>query len=322
MQVAANPYVALLGSEKGASSRLNLSQAFNSLGTAIAPVIGAMFLLSDSIKTSEEISNMDELSRNAYYVTEASSVQVPFLMIAGFIGLLVLFFLIMRLPKLMDDSPRRGYRKALKNKFVRMGSIGIFVYVGAEVAIGSYLVNYFLDMNLSVAILENSFMRSLARRILNSDLATMDKKAIVGSFVVFYWSGAMVGRFIGAYLTRIFSPSKVLSVFAILAISMILISMNTFGLVSMWSILAVGLFNSIMFPTIFTLTIDGMGDLKPQVSGLLCTAIVGGALIPPIYGLLTDNIGFKLALSLLILCYGYIVIFGYLKNKEKRVEGV
>jgi FHS family L-fucose permease-like MFS transporter len=322
LQVAANPYVALLGSEKGASSRLNLSQAFNSLGTAIAPVIGAMFLLSDSIKTSEEISTMDELSRDAYYVTEASSVQVPFLMIAGFIGLLVLFFLMLKLPKLMDDSPRRGYRKALKNKFVRMGSIGIFVYVGAEVAIGSYLVNYFLDMNLSAAILENSFMKSLARRILNSDLAAMDKKAIVGSFVMFYWSGAMVGRFIGAYLTRIFSPSKVLSVFAILAISMILISMNTNGLVSMWSILAVGLFNSIMFPTIFTLTIDGMGDLKPQVSGLLCTAIVGGALIPPLYGLLTDNIGFKLALSLLILCYGYIVIFGYLKNKDKRLEGV
>ncbi len=318
LQVAANPYVALLGTEEGASSRLNLSQAFNSLGTAIAPVIGAMFLLSDSIKTSTEISTLDDITRDAYYVSEASSVQIPFLMIAGFIGLLVLFFLFIKLPKLMDDSPRRGYRKVLKDKMVLMGSIGIFVYVGAEVAIGSYLVNYFLDMNLSAAILENNIMNSLAKRILNSDLASMDKKAIVGAFVVFYWSGAMVGRFVGAYLTKIYKPSRVLSIFGMLAIGMILISMNTYGLVSMWSILAVGLFNSIMFPTIFTLTIDGMGDLKPQVSGLLCTAIVGGALIPPLYGLLTDHIGFKSALTLLILCYGYIVIFGYIKLRSKR----
>ena len=318
LQVAANPYVALLGSEDGASSRLNLSQAFNSLGTAIAPVIGAMFLLSDSIKTSEELTNLDEMSRDAYYISEASSVQVPFLLLAGFIGLLVLFFLFIKLPKLMDDSPRRGYRKVLKNKMVLMGSFGIFVYVGAEVAIGSYLVNYFLDMNLPSIILENNFMKNIAKRILNSDLVTMDKKAIVGAFVVFYWSGAMVGRFIGAYLTKIFNPSRVLSIFAVLAISMIMISMNTVGLVSMWSILAVGLFNSIMFPTIFTLTIDGLGDLKPQASGLLCTAIVGGALIPPLYGFFTDNVGFKYALILLIICYGYIVFFGIVKLRSKR----
>jgi len=151
-------------------------------------------------------------------------------------------------------------------------------------------------------------------KIFNMSFDGRDPKALLGIFVIFYWSGAMVGRFVGAYLTRIMRPGRVLGIFALLAILMLLISMNTGGLVAMWSILAVGLFNSIMFPTIFTLTIDGLGDLKPQASGLLCTAIVGGAFIPPLYGLLTDNVGFKWALLLIIACYAYILYFGYKRH--------
>ena len=320
LQVAANPYVALLGSEDTASSRLNLSQAFNSLGTAIAPLIGASFLLSDSIKSSEEIAAMELVSRDAYYISEASTVQYPFLLIAAFIGLLVVFFLFTKLPKLLHDSPRDGYGKLFKNKLVMMGALGIFVYVGAEVAIGSYLVNYFLDMNLVAVITESEMMSSLVQLLLNTELSLLDGKAIVGAFVVFYWSGAMVGRFIGAYLTKIIAPTKVLLIFASLAIVMILISINSQGLVAMWSILAVGLFNSIMFPTIFTLTLNGLGDLKPQASGLLCTAIVGGAIIPPLYGFLTDEIGFKLALILIVICYGYILYFAFKKQKERGLQ--
>ena len=320
LQVAANPYVALLGSEDTASSRLNLSQAFNSLGTAIAPLIGASFLLSDSIKSSEEIAAMELVNRDAYYISEASTVQYPFLLIAAFIGLLVVFFLFTKLPKLLHDSPRDGYGKLFKNKLVMMGALGIFVYVGAEVAIGSYLVNYFLDMNLVAVITESEMMSSLVQLLLNTELSLLDGKAIVGAFVVFYWSGAMVGRFIGAYLTKIIAPTKVLLIFSSLAIVMILISINSQGLVAMWSILAVGLFNSIMFPTIFTLTLDGLGDLKPQASGLLCTAIVGGAIIPPLYGFLTDEIGFKLALILIVICYGYILYFAFKKQKERGLQ--
>lgn len=316
LQVAANPYVSVLGSEDGASSRLNLSQAFNSLGTAIAPLIGASFLLSDTIMSSKEIAVLTDADRTAYYISEASAVQTPFLFIAAFIGFLALLFLFIKLPKILEKSPVGGYGKLLKNKIVMLGALGIFVYVGAEVAIGSFLVNYFLSMNISEVILENSTMKYIAENLLNTDLSTIDNKAIVGAFVVFYWSGAMVGRFVGAYLTRIMKPTKVLSIFASLAVLMLLISMHTYGLVSMWSILAVGLFNSIMFPTIFALTIDGLGDLKPQASGLLCMAIFGGAVIPPMYGFLTDNIGFKMALFLLIACYGYIVFFGILKGRN------
>ena len=316
LQVAANPYVSVLGSEDGASSRLNLSQAFNSLGTAIAPLIGASFLLSDTIMSSEEISVLTDIDRSAYYISEASAVQTPFLYIAAFIGFLALLFLFIKLPKILEKNPVGGYGKLLKNKIVMLGALGIFVYVGAEVAIGSFLVNYFMSMNISEIILQNETMKYIAERLLNTDLSTIDSKAIVGAFVVFYWSGAMFGRFIGAYLTRIMKPTKVLSIFAFLAVLMLLISMHTYGLVSMWSILAVGLFNSIMFPTIFALTIDGLGDLKPQASGLLCMAIFGGAVIPPMYGFLTDNIGFKMALFLLIACYGYIVFFGILKGRN------
>ncbi|MBT0607766.1 sugar MFS transporter [Aequorivita echinoideorum] len=316
LQVAANPYVSVLGSEDGASSRLNLSQAFNSLGTAIAPLIGASFLLSDTIMTSEEISTLNDFEKNSYYISEASAVQIPFLYIAGFIGLLAILFLFIKLPKILEKNPVGGYGKLLKNKIVLLGALGIFVYVGAEVAIGSYLVNYFLSMNLSEIIQQNDTMKYISERLLNTDLNSIDSKAIVGTFVVFYWSGAMVGRFIGAYLTKIMNPTKVLAIFAGLAVLMLLISMHSYGLVSMWSILLVGFFNSIMFPTIFALTIDGLGDLKPQASGLLCMAIVGGAVIPPAYGFLTDTIGFKFALFLIIACYAYILLFGILKRKS------
>lgn len=317
LQVAANPFVAVLGSEDGASSRLNLSQAFNSLGTAIAPMVGALFILSDTIKTQEEIAALTGTAKETYLASEASAVQMPFLGLALFIGLIAIIFLFAKLPKLISKTSTGTYREAFQNKNLMLGVLGIFFYVGAEVAIGSYLVNYFLDMNLVDVIKENNFMKSIAEGILNSGLTENDNKAIVGVFVTFYWSGAMIGRFVGSYLTKIIKPGKVLGIFATIAITLILISISTTGLISMWSVLAVGLFNSIMFPTIFTLSIDGIGELKPKGSGLLCTAIVGGAIIPPLFGYLTDHIGFKTALFFIIICYSYILWFGY-KNLRKK----
>ena len=319
LQVAANPYVALLGSEDGASSRLNLSQAFNSLGTTIAPVVGALFLLSDSVKTSEEINLLNNTDKASYYAAEAATVQTPFLFIAAFIGILALTFSFIKLPKVMEESPKGGYLALLKNKMMMLGALGIFVYVGAEVAIGSFLVNYFNDMNLAVVIAENQTMMNIANTIastFNKTFSNSDPKSLLGIFIIFYWGGAMIGRFIGAYLTKIMSPGRVLSIFALLAIVLIAISINTVGLVSMWSILAVGLFNSIMFPTIFTLTLEGLGDLKAQASGLLCMAIVGGAIIPFAFGSLIDGFGFKTAFILTMICYGYILYYGMIKTSK------
>jgi len=319
LQVAANPYVALLGSEEGASSRLNLSQAFNSLGTTIAPVVGALFLLSDSVKTSEEINALSTLEKVDYYAAEAATVQTPFLLIATFIGILAVVFAFIKLPKVMQESPKGGYLSLLRNKLMLMGALGIFVYVGAEVSIGSFLVNYFDDMNLAVLVAENELMMNIANTIastFNKSFSNSDPKSLLGIFIIFYWGGAMIGRFIGAYLTKIMDAGKVLSIFASLAILMILISINTQGLISMWSILAVGLFNSIMFPTIFTLTLEGLGDLKAQASGLLCMAIVGGAIIPFAFGSLIDGFGFKKAFILTVICYGYIMYYGKLKSRK------
>ena len=305
LQVAANPYVTVLGDEKNASSRLNLSQAFNSMGTAIAPAIGSVLILSDHIKSSDEIKLLSESAKETYYLNEAGAVKMPFLFLALALAFLALVVLLVKLPKLLNTKSKSNYMEALKDKKLSLGAIGIFLYVGAEVAIGSYLVNYFLDMNLADVLRDNTV------------LSEIDDKAIVGGFVSFYWGGAMVGRLAGAYLTRVFKPNKVLSVFAALAILFIVISMSTTGLVAMWSILAVGLFNSIMFPTIFSIAIEDLGDLKPQGSGVLCTAIAGGAFIPPLYGLLTDMSGFKVAFLLVIACYVYILFYGRKSLKLK-----
>ncbi|MBT8318092.1 MAG: sugar MFS transporter [Lutibacter sp.] len=314
LQVAANPYVAVLGSEETASSRLNLSQAFNSLGTAIAPAFGALFLLSDSIKNSNDINNLSSTAKEAYLIAEASAVQNPFLVLA--ISLLLLAFVVslIKLPNILKKKEGFGYSEALKHKVLKMGAVGIFLYVGAEVTIGSYLVNYFLDMNMAEIIKSTQWMSTISESILQQNLINVDNKAIVGAFVIFYWSGAMVGRFIGAYLTKIIEPSKVLAIFATMAITLLAISMLTNGLVAMISILLVGLFNSIMFPTIFTLSLSGLGNYKPQASGILCTAIVGGAIIPPLYGFFTDQFDFKPALFLMVICYFYIFYFARKSN--------
>ena len=319
LQVAANPYVALLGNEEGASSRLNLSQAFNSLGTTIAPIIGALFLLSSSVKTSTEIALLSDVEKTDYYIAEAATVQTPFLIISIFIIALAIVFAFIKLPTVMQVAPKDGYFTLLKNKLMLMGALGIFVYVGAEVAIGSFLVNYFDSINLAVLVSQNESIMSIANTIacvFNKSFSETDPKSLLGIFVIFYWGGAMIGRFIGAYLTKILAPGKVLAIFATLAIVMIVVSINTSGLLSMWSILAVGLFNSIMFPTIFTLSLEGLGDLKAQASGLLCMAIVGGAIIPFAFGSLIDNFGFKTAFILAILCYGYILFYGRFKSKN------
>ena len=323
LQVSANPYISALGPESSASSRLNLSQAFNSLGTTIAPILGTVLILSDKVKNSEEIEALDVAAKEAYYASEASFVQMPFIVLGVIILALAVFFFFIKLPNILSESNNPSlakYAKAIAFPQLKWGALGIFVYVGVEVAIGTYLVNYFVGMGLVETVKDSEFMRSISNMVLSmtgKNVDMVDDKGVIGAFVFFYWAGAMVGRLVGAYLTRVFNPSKVLAAFTIGAISMILISMATTGFVSMWAILAVGLFNSIMFPTIFTLAIEGLGDLKPQGSGILCTAIVGGAFIPLLYGFMADAGGFKVAFLLAILCYGYIMWYGWSRRNVK-----
>ncbi|MDN3596221.1 sugar MFS transporter [Zunongwangia endophytica] len=319
LQVAANPYVTILGPEKSATSRLNLSQAFNALGTAIAPAIGALFILKDKVMTTSEIEALSAAQQKAYYISEAGAVQKPFVGIAIFIAVIALVFAFVNLPKVGDKAASNDYRSVLKNRNLVMGAFGIFFYVGAEVALGSYMVNYFLNLELSEIIKSTPFLRNIAQWILDSGLEEASNMAVVGVFVTFYWSAAMIGRFIGSYLTKKFNPALVLCAFAFCAFLMINISNLSVGIVAMITIISVGLFNSIMFPTIFSLALDGLGDDKPQGSGVLCTMIVGGAVLPPSFGFLTDRFGFGIAFFLVMIAYAYIFFYGFI-NRKRQVE--
>ena len=243
LQVAANPYVAVLGDERGASSRLNMAQAFNSLGTTLAPLVGAQLILSDQIRSSMDIAAMDDVTRNTYLLHEAAAVQWPFVVLA--VGLLALAGSVAMapLPRVLDVEHPGTYSQAMAHGRLRWGALGIFLYVGAEVAIGSYLVNYFLSMDMASTIRGVPVMASIARILLGGGLEETDPKGIVGAFVALYWGGAMLGRFIGSVLTRRYSPALVLLLFGSFAFLLVIISMSTEGLVAMWSILAVGLFN-------------------------------------------------------------------------------
>lgn len=323
LQVAANPYVAALGPDKTASSRLNLSQAFNSLGTTIAPLVSAAFILSSTVMGSAEVATLSQSEQLVYYETEASAVQGPFMILALVLLVLAGAFSIFRLPKILegDEHKTGSYKIALKIKHLMFGALGIFLYVGAEVAIGSYLVNYFLELDVR-ALVEGSAVMALLASFLSTifsdvSLENMNAPQLAGTYVFFYWGGAMVGRFIGSALLQKMNPGNLLSIYAGVNIFLLAVSMLSGGLLSFWSILCIGLFNSIMFPTIFTLAIKGIGQHTAQGSGILCTAIVGGAIIPPLYGAVADSFGLKIALLVPALCYLYILWYGKIGSKTE-----
>jgi len=315
LQVAANPYISVLGPEEGASSRLNLAQAFNSLGTTIAPIVSAGYLLGDTVKSGAEQASMTEEALELYRAGEAGAVQGPFVALAA--AFLLLAFVIRRvsLPRILEGNVEdRSISSLLSNRRLMAGAAGIFVYVGAEVALGSYMVNYGLNLNVhemmqSHPVLEQ--MAGLAASIKGQSVLDLDPKGKLGVLLTFYWGGAMLGRFIGAGLMQHLKPALLLGIFATVATILVVFSSAATGLSALMSLLGVGLFNSIMFPTIFTLGIEELGDAKPQGSGILCTAIVGGAVIPPAFGALVDFSGFGLALLLPALCYSYIAGFGF-----------
>jgi len=311
LQVAANPYISVLGPEASASSRLNLSQAFNSFGTTLAPVVAASFLLGDEILGSEAIQSLSDTERLAYYASEASAVQVPFVVLALAFFALAGVVGVIALPKILgtDEGPSSTYGQVLQNKKLLFGALGIFVYVGAEVALGSYMVNYGLSLDIVEDIKTSQLlggMAGLAAFIKGIDVAGLDAKGVLGALLTFYWGGAMLGRFAGSALMHSIKPSTILAVAALLALSFIGLSIATTGVTALLLMLAVGFCNSIMFPTIFTLAIEDLGEAKPQGSGVLCTAIVGGAFIPPAVGALVDSAGFTVAFVLPMVCYLYI----------------
>lgn len=270
LQVAANPCVSIIGPQETASSRLTMAQAFNSLGTFVAPFFGAYFILSG-------------LTNSVY----AEGVVYPYFLIAA---VLIVIALVLSRINLTGMETRQaddtGWLEVLQEKSLLLGVIGIFAYVGAEVAIGSFLVSYVMEI-----------------------LHVPETEA--APLIALYWGGAMVGRFIGIFTLKAFAPAKVLMTHALLSALLILVSMQTTGAVAIGSMVLVGLCNSIMFPTIFTLSIkDLKAGQEKKGSGLLATAILGGAVVPLLTGMLADRIGLHHAFVLPVICYAYIAWLG------------
>ena len=299
LQVAANPYVAVLGPTKTASSRLNLAQAFNSLGTTIAPYVGGLFILSTAPRSMDEIRQMSSGVLQAYRLHQASSIKLPYLtlgLIAIALGVAIAAFKLPPVPEAerhTDDSS--SHISLWKYRNLVLGAVGIFVYVGAEVSIGSFMVNYLSQPNIG----------------------NLTEKVAAG-YLSFFWGGAMVGRFIGSAILQKVRTGLVLGTAAIAAFLLVSVSMLSVGPIAMWSILLVGFFNSIMFPSIFTLGIAELGPLTGEGSGIMIMAIVGGAVVPVLVGILADRIGIHHSFILPVLCYLYIVYYGFNGSKPIR----
>ncbi len=286
LQVSANPYVAVLGPARTAASRLNLAQAVNSLGHTLAPLFGAVLIFGAA-------------------ASGAKAVQLPYLLLAGFCLLVALGFALLKLPALpaqqADSTPlcatslgatQLGATDRLPLGFYA-GVAAIFLYVGAEVSIGSFLINY---LGLP-------------------EIGGLDEKT-ASQFVSYYWGGAMLGRFVGAVLTRYVAALKVLLWFAICAGLLLVLTMTQSGALALWAVVAIGFFNSVMFPTIFSHAVTGLGALTGRGSGFLCQAIVGGAVLPLLQGLLADRAGVQLSFCVPLLAYGYIVLYAWQQQRR------
>jgi len=293
LQVAANPYVTELGDPQTASSRLTLTQAFNSLGTTVAPTLGGILILSGTVLTVQQFDLLPAAEQLAYRAKEAAAVQGPYLALAATLVVLAVLFALAKLPKIShaDDvqETRDGHKVSVwSHRHLVLGAVAIFLYVGGEVSIGSFLINFLGESHIAG---------------LNA--------ADAAHFVSYYWGGAMLGRFVGFAVMRYVSPGKTLAFNAAVVIALILVAVFASGHTAMWALIAVGLFNSIMFPTIFSMALNKLGAQTGQGSGILCMAIVGGAIVPFIQGFLADHMNLQLSFIVPALCYTFILYFGW-----------
>jgi FHS family L-fucose permease-like MFS transporter len=282
LQVSANPYVTVLGKPATASSRLNLTQSFNSLGTFVGPPIGGVLILSH-ISEAADPAHMTAAEK----IAQAHAVQGPYLWLAATLALLAVLFAVIRLPVIRDEDTGEVTSSIFKQKRLMLGVLAIFVYVGAEVSIGSFLINYMGDPRIGGLSAETA-----------------------SKYVAMYWGGAMVGRFVGSIVMRTISPGKVLAFNAAACVALLFATTFGHGTFAMYAVLSVGLFNSIMFPTIFSMSVHELGPLTSQGSGLLVMAIAGGAVVPVIQAQAADLIGVQASFLIPVICYAYILYFG------------
>ena len=282
LQVAANPYVTMLGPARTASSRLTLIQGVGSIGTTSAPLLGSYFILSH-LKESQSSSE---------------AVGYPYIGIAGLLILIAIVVYNLKLPNIRttnssdDAAGNPGIKNVFSFRNLNFGICAIFVYVGAEVSIGTFLTNYISD-TLKIEVHQ------------------------ANNYVAFYWGGMLIGRLIGAFILQSLKPPSVLAACAAMSVFLIIFSINSSGNTAVWSMIGVGVFNSIMFATIFSLSVQGLKKYTTRASGLLSTSIVGGAILSYLMGLLKDNFTWQVAFLIPVLCYGYIIFYGISGYKSK-----
>ena len=287
LQVAINPYVGALGPPETAASRLNLAGFFNSLAGTLAPRVGAAFIF---------------IAAGAGSAALARSVRRPYLILAGLAFLMAILTRWVPLPPLLAQGGTRGQTResAWRFRHLRFGALGIFAYVGAEVAIGSLLINF----------LGQPSMGGMSH-------------AAAARYVSLYWGGAMVARLIGFFALRHVSQAKALTFVSVMAVLFVTTAIVGHGPVALWAIVSCGLFNSVMWPCLFPMSLEGLGRLTSQASGLLVTMVVGGAIIPEIQGLLADRFGYQRSFLVVLACYAYILFFAlYGHRPVQRLESL
>lgn len=283
LQVSANPYVALLGPSATAPRRLTLTQTFNSLGAWAGPKFGGPVILGGLATTT---------------VITAAAVKTPYIYLGVALAVLAVFFMVVKLPKIQDEQAQGSYLEAISYKHLVLGVIAIFVYVGAEVSIGSLIINFMAEPHIAGIAEEEAT-----------------------DYVANYWLLALIGRIVGVMLMFVIAGNRMLVINAIAAVLLLLVVVFAEGTPAYYSLIAVGFFNSLMFPTIFSLALAKLGYLTSRGSGLLCTAIIGGATVVLVQGLVADNISLQISFLVPLLCYVYIAFYGA-KGYEPKGPGL
>lgn len=299
MQVAANPFVAVLGKPEGAASRLNLAQAVNKLGYAAAPYIGAFFILSDGHADAAKINSLSSAQLEAYKTAQSAAIQVPYLILAGVLFLTFFSVYKSHLPDIKEEVPEgesflHSLKKAVRYRHLMLGTIGIFMYVGAEVSTNAFFISFLSNKNVA------GFTETAA-----------------AAYLSHYWLLATITGFIGFVVLKYLNPGKVLGTCGIITLVLFSICLTSKGAVVAYTLVAIGGFISIMFPTIFTLAIEGLGNFTGRASAILFTAVVGGALLPPVQGLIADHFSIRNSYIVPCISYAYITCYGFFGVKKK-----
>jgi FHS family L-fucose permease-like MFS transporter len=310
LQTAANPYIAILGPEHSAPIRLNLAQALNSLGGTIAPWVAGTFILTSKVLAPEVVAAESPDAQHAYQVTIAHTVRMPYIVIAFGLVILAIAIALTHLPHITATQQFRPGKEGVavlsrsiwSYRHTVLAALGIFLYVGVEVGLATAMVLYFSD---SMHGGLNALTVPVAQKL-----------------VLYYWLGALIGRLLGSWLMTRIKAGKLLGIFGTTAAVLVLVSIFTTGNVAIWSLILAGFFNSVMFPNIFALGIAGLGPMTSKGSGLIMTAVWGGALIPVFIGWLSDRFSYEVALIVPVICYLYIAFYGFEGHKPSRSEPV